>query len=169
MHEEAYRYIESKAGDVAGLRVLEIGSYDVNGSPRPIFAACAEYVGIDERAGPDVDIVASARDYQGGEAFDVVVCAEVLEHAANPMEVLACAWRALRWNGGRLILTAASVGRKPHGCNGGAVGPGKHYANVDTRALQIMLGAIGFTGVRIEYYPQRGDVYAVAEKILKRR
>lgn len=37
---------------VDALRVLEIGSYDVNGSVREIFGGCSEYVGVDLREGP---------------------------------------------------------------------------------------------------------------------
>jgi len=44
--------------------VLEVGSYDVNGSVRPIFSdreRFPHYTGVDMRAGPGVDRVAVAR------------------------------------------------------------------------------------------------------------
>ena len=40
--------------------VLEIGSYDVNGTVRKLFAAAGHYVGVDLVEGPGVDVVGSA-------------------------------------------------------------------------------------------------------------
>src|SRR5437867_6006249 len=58
------------ASEVAGKRVLEIGSADRNGSLRPIIESYhpREYVGIDVEAGPGVD-----RGAEAGQIADVCV------------------------------------------------------------------------------------------------
>ena len=55
-------------------RVLELGSRNINGSVRYLFAA-AEYVGVDPVEGADVDIVGDGATIEvGHDSFDVVVC-----------------------------------------------------------------------------------------------
>ena len=60
-------------------RVIEFGSYNINGSIRGTFE-CEEYVGVDWRPGPLVDVVSLAHEYDSDEAFDTVVSASMLEH-----------------------------------------------------------------------------------------
>ena len=71
MHEEVRdwfgelrrQYLEAFVCD----SVLECGSYNVNGSVRGLFAA-REYVGLDWRPGPGVDVVSLVHEYQAGPA-----------------------------------------------------------------------------------------------------
>ena len=59
------------------LAVLEIGSYDVNGSIRSLFDT-EHYVGVDLVAGPGVDVVADGQSVDYPDAtFDVVLSCEV--------------------------------------------------------------------------------------------
>ena len=67
-------------------RILEVGSYNVNGTVRHDFAP-EEYIGIDIAEGPCVDIVMSSHRLQrrfGWGAFDLVLCLEMLEHDRAP-------------------------------------------------------------------------------------
>lgn len=162
MHKEAYQWIKEQAALIAwpGQHVLEIGSYNVNGSVRALFPE-TQYVGIDRRPGRDVDIVCDARDVDYEGSYDIVVSTEVLEHEVEPEAIIACAWRALR-PGGVLLLTIASPERAPHGCDGGPVGT-EHYAGIAPRALHKMLH--DWDGVVIEHYRERGDVYARATRV----
>jgi SAM-dependent methyltransferase len=63
-------------------RILEVGSYDVNGSLRSSAPAGATYIGIDLEPGPGVDLVVD----QGmplpveDDSFDLVIASSVLEH-----------------------------------------------------------------------------------------
>ena len=165
MHQEALAFVGKAIAPIntTGMRVLDIGSFYVNGSPRALFAAAETYVGIDSRSGPCVDVVSSAKDYETDTPFDVVVSCETLEHA-EPSEVIDCAWRALK-PGGLLILTAAGPEREPHGVDGAAVG-NESYTAIDKRVLGKLL--TGWEDVVIEYGAShgkaKGDTYATARK-----
>jgi SAM-dependent methyltransferase len=166
MHPEAYAFIQKHAPKkTEGLRVLEIGSYNVNGTTRPLFRG-ARYVGLDRRPGREVNVVADGAEWDGdGKPFDVVVSTEALEHAPDPGAVLRNA-RKLLTMGGRLMLTAASLEREPHGQDGVHTVPkGEHYANIDPEWLRSLLSGRGWELVTFEHHPERGDVYAVARKV----
>ena len=101
-------------GEVRGKRVLEIGSLDVNGSLRPRLQALgpAEYVGIDIRPGPGVDLVCDAADLDhrfGPDAFDVVISTELLEHARDWKKVVHNFKYVLRPEG-VLVVSTRSYG-----------------------------------------------------------
>ncbi len=103
-------------------RVLEVGSRDVNGSPRSIFqVANNEYIGVDLEPGPGVDVVGRWSEvskrwwaHNGGRAlFDLVICCETLEHTADPIRMVD----ELRYwlhRGGHLILTSPANGFPLH-------------------------------------------------------
>jgi SAM-dependent methyltransferase len=100
--------------DVRGKRVLEVGSLDVNGSVRPGIQAMgpADYVGIDIRTGPGVDVVCDAAEIDrrfGPDAFDVVVSTELLEHAREWKKIIHNFKHVLR-PGGALVVTTRSYG-----------------------------------------------------------
>ena len=73
--------------------VLECGSYNVNGSVRDLFTA-REYVGLDWRPGPAVDVVSLVHEYQPGRMFDTVISTEMLEHDPHWRESVAAYDRA---------------------------------------------------------------------------
>jgi SAM-dependent methyltransferase len=91
--------------------VLEVGSYNVNGSVR-IF--CPEpYTGVDIEDGPGVDLVISPTDPLPFEDnhFETVISTEMLEHALLPTHCFAEMVRVLA-PGGLLLVTARGVVRK---------------------------------------------------------
>lgn len=161
MHKAALQYIAQalrSIGGVEGKRILEIGSRNVNGSPRQLCTGAAAYVGIDRLPGRDVNVVCDAMVYASFDPFDIVICAEVLEHAADPPAVIACACRSLV-PGGVLILTAAGEGREPHsGIDGGALRAGEYYRNVTEPALRLWL--LGWQDVTIDRLGE--DIRAIA-------
>ena len=111
-----------KPEDIEDRRVLDVGSYDYNGSFRPIAAKLhpREYIGVDLTPGPGVDEVCGADDlveHFGAESFDCVLCTEMLEHVVD--------WRSAIWNlksvlrpGGTLVVTTRSRGFQFHGYPG---------------------------------------------------
>jgi SAM-dependent methyltransferase len=71
--------------DVYMKRALEVGSFDVNGSPRTVIERLkpAEYVGVDITEGKGVDIICKCEDLVekfGKESFDLVISTCTLEH-----------------------------------------------------------------------------------------
>jgi len=163
MHAEAWNYLLGESKKLPeGLKVVEFGSHDVNGSPRPLFANCAEYVGVDMWAGNGVDWVGKAQDFDGKGKFDVVITAEAMEHDPDAQGQIESAWRALK-PGGVLILTAAAEPRAPHRCSGslGDMG-GEHYANIDPATLREWLA--DWSDVEVLHDRAHGDVYAHAVK-----
>lgn len=99
-----------KEEDIKGKRVIEIGSYDVNGSFRSIVESLepSEYVGIDIVEGSCVDEVCSAEDVLerfGSESFDVVISTEVIEHVRDWQKVISNIKKICKENGIILITT----------------------------------------------------------------
>lgn len=121
MHQEVLDFVGDSLHhfEVAKKTVLEVGSYDFNGTVRPLFAAKnpAEYIGVDILEGPGVDIVCDASrlvDQFGKEHFDVVVTTEMLEHAHDWRSAVQQMKRVLK-SGGHLVLTTRSIGADYHG------------------------------------------------------
>lgn len=166
MHAEAYDYIRREASllPLAGKDVFEIGSYNVNGSVRPLFASARCYTGIDVRPGPGVDLVLDVcdADLDMLPLADIVVTTETLEHAERPQDFINAALRMLR-PGGVLLLTCASVERAPHACDGGPVVPA-HESYHRLAPDEIISWLPPGSTVLYEHHPARGDFYARVEK-----
>jgi SAM-dependent methyltransferase len=81
MKEFIDKYLPS--GDPA---ILDVGSYDVNGSYKPLLAG-KNYTGLDIEAGPNVDIV-EPESYNWKSikdaTYDVVISGQCLEHVPAP-------------------------------------------------------------------------------------
>ncbi|MGH7721497.1 MAG: class I SAM-dependent methyltransferase [Candidatus Dormibacteria bacterium] len=102
------------AAMVRDKRVLEVGSRDVNGSPRPQLASLqpAAYVGVDLSEGPGVDLICSASELVerlGAASFDVVISTEMLEHCAD-WQLAVQQMSAVLRPGGWLLVTTRSPG-----------------------------------------------------------
>jgi SAM-dependent methyltransferase len=99
-----------------GLRVLEAGSRDVNGSLRDLSIDAKEYIGIDIQEGPGVDMVLDAREMIqkfGPVSFDVVICTETLEHVQDWRRVVESMKNILKVDG-FIYLTAPAPGFPKH-------------------------------------------------------
>ena len=114
MHESVMEYVASAVErfGLAPLRTLELGSYDVNGSVRPLFTG--EYVGVDHSHGPGVDVVmdSNALDFPDA-SFDTVVSTSMLEHDPAFWRTLGEVARVLRL-GGHFVLTTVTTGFPVH-------------------------------------------------------
>lgn len=139
--------------------VLEIGSRDINGTPRVLFPPSVFYVGIDLAPGKGVDIVADAVYWQPDAEYDLVICAEVLEHAPEWPGIIDTAYKALK-PGGYFLMTCATGYRHEHSGITGAqkLEPGEYYRNVGAdEALKAMRDA-GFTQAQAWYDSGREDL-----------
>jgi len=97
-----------------GIKVLDVGSLDINGSNKPLFDNC-EYIGLDIAPGKNVDIVCIAHEYLAPEeAFDTIISTECFEHDMYLSKTLLSIVRMLK-PGGLFIFTCATEGRNAHG------------------------------------------------------
>jgi SAM-dependent methyltransferase len=85
MHHSAYvnaekfyhKYCED---NIENKKILDVGSYDVNGTMKPIFQK-GEYIGLDMEQGPNVDIVGVSHKIPfEKDEFDIVISSSCFEH-----------------------------------------------------------------------------------------
>jgi SAM-dependent methyltransferase len=114
MHYSAYKNAEKfrtnyLPSDISNLRIIDIGSYDVNGTLRPIFDS-GYYIGLDMEKGPNVDIVSKANDIPFKDSyFDVVLSSSCFEHDDFFWETFLEMCRVLK-PGGFMYIQAPSNG-----------------------------------------------------------
>lgn len=101
----------------AGAHVLEVGSLNVNGSPRDAMPeSIGPYIGVDLHKGPGVDMVLDAckvNEFFGCEQFDVVISTEMLEHVRDWRPVIYNMLAAAKPNG-FVCITTRSPGFEYH-------------------------------------------------------
>lgn len=161
MHDSVMSWLSKKTMELSlrsSAPVLEVGSYNVNGSAREFFERQEDYVGVDVAAGPGVDQVVSpvALPFKEG-GFAVVVSTEMLEHAAFPALTLVEMRRVLQ-PGGVLLLTTRSEGFPHHNP--------PDYHRYSPGQMRDMLKWLGFERVAVEVDsdPRHPGVFVVAYK-----
>lgn len=91
------------------LRIADVGSYNVNGSYKGFFGHPNwKYVGMDLRAGPNVDQVLSGEvGWSKGleDSFDIVISGQTIEHTRRPWLFVKELARILK-PGGRMCVIA---------------------------------------------------------------
>ena len=106
-----FLFKEKKPSD---LNILEIGSYEVNGSIRNFFEK-SKYLGIDLVNGPGVDLVMSGENItELNKRFDVIISSECFEHAIGWKNIFKAMIECVK-DDGYVIMTCASKGRIEHG------------------------------------------------------
>lgn len=165
MHESVLDFVERMLArrDVAEKRVLEVGSYDVNGSVRPYIESLspAQYLGVDASAGPRVDQVVDCMQLcaEVGDGWDIVISTEMLEHVRDwqvCVEQLAAAVAP----GGLLLVTTRSPGFKYHPY------PEDHWRYTPAAMAQI-LAVLDLDCVKLEDDSQAPGVLVLARKGLE--
>lgn len=134
-------------------RTLDVGSLDVNGCVRSMFR---DYVGVDMRPGPNVDVVANAHELPfPDESFDNVLCLEMLEHDEEFWTSIAEMKRVLK-PGGTLVVTTRGIHFPRHDY------PNDYYRFTGDALRCLFSGLEG-----VETYESRDDgVYARGVKPL---
>ena len=114
MHEESLnkmaellrRYVPEDDGNA--VRVLDIGSRDINGTYRPLVEEKGwKYTGLDFSEGPNVDIV-TIKPYKFPLAagdFNVVICGNMLNNVPAPWKLIPEMVRVLQ-PGGLLVVVS---------------------------------------------------------------
>ena len=152
------------ADSIAGHRVLEVGSHDINGSVRPYVTSLnpAEYLGVDIKMGPSVDKVVDCEQLveNVGAGWDIVICTEMLEHARNwrlCMEQLVSATAI----GGLLVITTRSPGFEHH--------HPPDYWRFTRRDMTHIMARLAMDLVAIENDPERQGVFVKGRRLGKCR
>lgn len=112
MHSVILAFARKHKAKLTG-RVLDVGSYNVNGQLRDVVPIT---IGVDMSEGPGVDQVCNASDLLetfGPESFDNVCSADALEHIEDWRAAMANMWAVLK-PGGHLLLTMANTRKGRH-------------------------------------------------------
>jgi SAM-dependent methyltransferase len=112
MHGESYNVMKSLIQNYLNksdkISILDVGSYDLNGSYRDIFDNPSwDYKGLDLEDGPNVDIVTEEL-YSwplSDESFDVVISGQCLEHTEAPWRWIKEVARVCK-TGGKVFIIA---------------------------------------------------------------
>ena len=96
------------------ITILEIGSYNVNGTIRSIFTNSIKYIGVDVVKGPDVDVVYDGLNLDIKDKFDLSISCECFEHNPYYLENFKNMIDLTNANG-IVAFTCASIIRGEHG------------------------------------------------------
>lgn len=96
------------------LNVCDVGSYDVNGTFKPLFVG-HRYIGLDIVEGPNVDIVSKELYHYpfDDESFDIVVSGSTLEHVKDMFSWIKELARIVKKQG-FICITCPSIHRNRH-------------------------------------------------------
>ena len=116
MNKESYdlmaSFVSQNVSPNVKTRILDVGSYNVNGDHRPLFNNPNwEYVGIDLEPGPNVDVIARS-EYSFGleaESFDVVISSNVAEHVRDIFAWIKEIARVTKKGGTICIITPSRI------------------------------------------------------------
>lgn len=114
MHYSAYANAEKFFNNycregIETKKILDVGSYDVNGTMKPIFEK-GQYIGLDMEAGPNVDVVSDAHNIPfQNNYFDIVLSSSCFEHDDMFWETFLEMCRVVN-DGGYLYVQAPSNG-----------------------------------------------------------
>ncbi len=117
-HVQQLQFVKSVSkhitNDYSNKKILEIGSYDVNGEVRKYFEK-STYLGVDLIEGPGVDLVSSGDQLDHpDQTYDLSISCECFEHNPKWAETFTNMWRMTK-DGGIIFFTCATTGRAEHG------------------------------------------------------
>lgn len=165
--QEFFRNIRARFPDeFKGVKVIDCGSLDVNGSLRSLFDS-VEYIGVDIAAGRGVDIVSKIHELSFKEVFDVVVSGEMLEHDEYWRDSLRKMYDMCK-SGGLIIISAAGEGRPEHGTTRTGAHWGTshdYYKNILESDIEEVFKKEEFSLYEISHERQHCDIFFVGRKI----
>jgi len=152
-------------------KVLDVGSYSVNGSYRELFnSSNIEYVGLDIVEGPNVDIVVEDNycwDSLEDESFDYIISGQAFEHIEFPWLTIKEIYKKLK-TGGIVCIAAPNGGpehKHPYDCY-------RYFADglralakwAGLMVIDVSVAGIPNRNVPIEWDSVFDDVYMIAIK-----
>lgn len=91
-----------------GKVVVDVGSYDYNGTYRPLFPG-SRYIGADIMAGPNVDVIVGSPEWDALGGADAVISGQTFEHVEDDSTLLGQMHSILK-PGGLLCVITPSTG-----------------------------------------------------------
>jgi SAM-dependent methyltransferase len=152
----------SEIPDLADADVLEVGSFNVNGSPRHVFQPLVRsYCGVDMEPGRDVDELAVAADLPfPDETYDLVISTEMLEHDPTPWLSFPEFARVLK-RGGHALITA-------RGFRDGHAYPDHDHPldcwRFNDQSFKILFQHAGLTPLDVRFDPEKPGIFGHAMK-----
>jgi len=151
------------------LKILDAGSYDVNGTYKPIFENPNwQYFGLDIEAGPNVDIVVPLYEWDIEEEYDVIISGQALEHVKDMNRFMLSICKAIKIGGLVCVIVPSltSSGRGRHW----AFSQQEHKYPVDCwrvlpDGMEFLLKEICDLEI-IKVWRQDGDCIGIAKKRL---
>lgn len=130
-------------------RICEIGSLNVNGSPRSCLPS-SKYIGVDRVPGRGVDVVSQAHEYLASHtwAFDMVISCECYEHDPKWWITDEFAKSALDFKG-LYVVTVPAIGFPFHDYGG------DYYRFTEMALEQVMFK--GYTILDLQTIPGDHD------------
>lgn len=117
-HKEQQDFFEMVSSNFpnhfTNVKVLDIGSLDINGNTRRLLKQPYYYTGLDLDKGPNVDVVCPAHLFDCGYQFDLIMSGECFEHDMFYKYSLINIIKLLK-SGGLFVFTCASTDRPEHG------------------------------------------------------
>ncbi len=95
------------------VKVVEIGSLNINGTVRDFFTNPTFHIGLDLIEGKDVDIICKGKDYIA-DNIEMVISTECFEHDKDWKDTFQNMYK-MCIPGGMILFTCASTGRHEHG------------------------------------------------------
>lgn len=145
MHEQARTWLSATRGKISDTgKVLEIGSYDHNGTCRDYYQSSDRtYVGVDIIPGKGVDVVGDINDERFRDflisqygTFQTIMSTETLEHTpAKPLLFSMLNLLDTDASSCRLVLTCANKARPEHSYDGTLLKEGEYYGNVSEQEV----------------------------------
>jgi len=171
MHSSAYSnaekfYQKYCQDNIENKKILDVGSYDVNGTMKPIFEK-GIYIGLDMEKGPNVDVVGVSHDIPfERDEFDIVISSSCFEHDDMFWISFKEMCRVLK-PGGYMYIQAPSNGPY-HGW------PGDNWRFYEDswKALEKWGKHLGHEIELVESYisePTNGDIWKDSVGIFKKR
>lgn len=145
------------------VKVLEVGSLDINGTVRDFFQT-DNFLGVDVGEGKNVDLVANGEDLDFPDnSFHVAVSAECFEHNPNWEATFLNMWRM---SSRYVFMTCASTGRPEHGTSRSHPGSSPltvqwdYYRNLTEEDFEEAFDLQNmFEDYAFEYNPASCDLY----------
>ncbi len=155
------------------ISILDVGSYDVNGSYRPLFQDKRfDYTGLDIEAGPNVDIIVT-NPYSwkelADESFDVIISGQAFEHIEFFWLTLSEMLRVLKCGGFLCITAPRDEKRHRYPLDAYRFDTDGMIALAKYGNLKILHASTNLAPLRAprEFYSSSGDSLLIAQKPLE--